>query len=190
MHGPRLRSIFPALLLTATACSNASLLTLPPPPPGQPKAEVAGSAQVPLETAVIVPGTPTGVYALVARGALQCWFGADGPLKPSHVFEAEAEPPAKGGAAEIVLYERDETLRDKRGARALRVAIASASTSVRVGTTVIRLDARTAQHVVRDVEVWARGGSGCELRAHMQPPPPPVQEASKGKSGSAGGKKR
>ena len=190
MPGPDLRLVVPALLLVAAACSNASLLTLPPPPPGQPKAEVAANSQAPLETAVIVPGTPTGVYALVARGALGCWFGADGPLKPSHVFEAEAEPPAKGGAAEIVLYERDETLRDKRGARALRVAIASSSTSVRVGTTVIRMDPQTAQHMTKDVEVWARGGSGCQLRAHMQPPPAPVQEAAKAKSSSAGGKKR
>jgi hypothetical protein len=189
MRWPGLRSIFLALLPMAAACSNASLLSLPPPPQVQPEAEVADK-RVPVETAVIVPGTPTGVYSQVARGALQCWFGADGPLKPSHVFEAEAEPPAKGGAAEIVLYERDETLRDKRGARALRVAIASASNSVRVATTVMRLEARTAQHMTKDVEVWARGGQGCELRAHMQPAPPSAQEASKGKSGSPGGKKR
>jgi hypothetical protein len=110
-------------------------------------------------------------------------------LKPSHVFEAEAEPPAKGGAAEIVLYERDETLRDKRGARALRVAIASSSTSVRVGTTVIRMDPQTAQYMTKDVEVWARGGSGCQLRAHMQPPAALVQEAAKAKSSSAGKKR-
>jgi hypothetical protein len=190
MHGRSFRLILPGCLLLASACGSASQLTLPAPPVGQPTAEVTGGAQVPVETAVIVPGTPTAVYALVARGALQCWFGADGPLKPTHVFEAEAEPPAKGGGAEITLYERDEALRDKRGARALRVAIASSSDSVRVGTTVIRLDPQTAQHMVKDVEIWARGGSGCELRAHMQPSPAPVQEASKGKTGSPGGKKR
>ncbi len=135
------RSILPALMLALSGCNNAAPLNLPPAPhglpQGLPKAEVAGGSQVPLETAVIVSGSPTGVYALIARGALNCWFGADGPLKPTHVFEAEAQPPASGGAAEIVLYERDETLRDKRGTRALRVQIAGSETSVRVGTSVI-----------------------------------------------------
>ena len=170
------RSILPALLLALTGCNNAAPLTLPSAPQGlpqgPPKAEVAGGSQVPLETAVIVAGSPTGVYALIARGALNCWFGADGPLKPTHVFEAEAQPPASGGAAEIVLYERDETLRDKRGARALRVQIAGSETSVRVGTSVIKIAPPLAQAMSKDVETWARGGSGCEVRAALPPPPP------------------
>ena len=189
MHGAGIRSILPVLLLSATACSNASL-TLPPPPQAGLKTEAADTGQVPLETAVIVSGTPTSVYAQVARGALQCWFGADGPLKPTHVFEAEAEPPAKGGAAEIVLYERDETLRDKRGARALRVVIASSSSSVRVGTTVIRMNPQMAQDVTKDVEAWARGGSSCQLRARMQPPAAPAPEPAKAKVSSPGVKTR
>jgi hypothetical protein len=136
----------------------------------------------------MVTGTPTAVYALVARGALGCWFGADGPLKPTHVFEAEAEPPAKGGAAEIVLYERDESLRDKRGPRALKVAFASVSTNVRVGVTVIKMDPQLAQLMVKDVEVWARGGSGCQVRTLLPAPPPAA--VGKDKGGSPAGKRR
>jgi len=52
-------------------------------------------------------GHARALYELVARGALGCWFGAGGPLKTSHVFQAEAAPPAEGGAAEIVLHERE-----------------------------------------------------------------------------------
>src|SRR5258705_5229386 len=84
-----------------------------PPRPGPPNA---------FEPAVMVPGSPTGIYALVARGALNCWLGAAGPLRASHVFAAEAAPPSQGGAAEIVLHERDPSFRDQRGPRALRVS--------------------------------------------------------------------
>jgi hypothetical protein len=165
------RSVLPALLLVLSGCGNAAQLSLPPPTTQSLKAEADGS-RVPLETAVIVNGSPTGVYALIARGALNCWFGADGPLKPTHVFEAEAQPAASGGAAEIVLYERDETLRDKRGSRSLRVQIASLETRVRVGTSVIKIAPPLAQAMSKDVETWARGGSGCEVRAALPPPPP------------------
>src|SRR5262245_46643841 len=65
----------------------------------------------PHETSVIVAGTPTGVFTQVAQGALGCWFGANGSLKASHIYRAGAEPPAKGGDAEIVIHERDVSLR-------------------------------------------------------------------------------
>jgi hypothetical protein len=175
------------------ACSNAAQPTLPPPPQGLPPgslgAEAAAGSQVPLETAVIAPGTPTEVYTLVARGALNCWFGADGPLKATHVFEAAAEPPANGGAAEIVLYERDETLRDKRGARALRVEITSSQTRVRVGITVIRFGPPLARAMSKDVATWARGGSGCEVRGVLPPPPPQAPVGKKKTVGPSAGKR-
>jgi hypothetical protein len=147
--------------LPAQPTSSAPLQTgaIPPAP--------AGSA--PLETAVVVQGSPTEVYALVARGALACWFGADGALKASHVFQAEAAPPSRGGAAEIVLHERDVSLRDQRGPRAFQVSFANNAGGVRVGITTIRIQPPLAGLMVKDVEVWAGGGSGCQVRA-LNPP--------------------
>jgi hypothetical protein len=188
MSGPFRRLLAPTLLVVASACSSPSL-TLAPQPQSQPQIETAATSQAPVETVLIAPGTPTGVYALVARGALGCWFGADGPLKPTHVFEAAAEPPANGGAAEIVLYERDESLRDKRGARAFRVAFATSSASVRVGVTAIRMEPQLGKLMIKDVEVWAQGGSGCQVRT-LFPPPPPAPAVGKGRSGSPAGKRR
>lgn len=54
-------------------------------------------------------GTPTEVYERVGRGAVTCWFGAKGPLKGTHVYEATADSPHKGGQAEITIRERDLT---------------------------------------------------------------------------------
>lgn len=154
------------LVLLATAgCSTTALPVIPASLPEQ--NDKADSAQVPAEVASIVAGAPTDVYALVARGALKCWFGADGPLKPTHVFHAEAESPAKGGAAEMVLHDRDESVRDKRGARAFRVSFSSAPGGVRVAVSVPRMEEQLARVMAKDVFAWAKGGTDCEVRKQM-----------------------
>jgi len=132
----------------------------------------------------MVSGTPTEVYALVARGILGCWFGADGPLKGSHVFQAEADPPAKGGGAEVVLHERDHSLPDQRGSRAYRISFAREAGGVLVGMSALRFEAALAQAMAKDVEGWAKGDAGCRMRA-LLPPQAPVAS----KAGRAGTKR-
>jgi hypothetical protein len=114
----------------------------------------------------------------VARGALGCWFAADGPLKASHVYRAEAAPPGKGGAAEITIYQRDASLRDQRGSKAYQVAFTGEVAGVRVATTAMKFELAHAQAMARDIETWAKGGSGCQLRVVMPPPPPPTAAKS------------
>jgi hypothetical protein len=168
----------------AGGCTSASLpALLGPPEPGRTGPDQPGSilaASGPYETAAIVSGTPTQVYALVARGALACWFGPGGPLKASHVFRAAAEPPAKGGTAEIVIHERDRSFRDQRGVQAYRIAFASEIGGVRVGTTALKFEPARAQAMAKDVEIWAKGGSSCRLPGPMPPSP------AKGKGGKVG----
>jgi hypothetical protein len=168
------------LLLLASGCTAPDLKALLPLQPAPETTDNTGSLATPsaaYETAAVVSGTPTDVYALVARGVLNCWFGAGGPLKASHVFQAEAEPPSKGGTAEIVIHERDQTLRDKRGIRAYRIAFTSEAGGVRVGMTALRFEGAAAQAMAKDVEGWAKGGAGCHLRAILAPPPPPSKTA-------------
>jgi hypothetical protein len=131
-----------------------------------PSVEVAPRTGQPdaFETAVMVPGSPTGIYALVARGALNCWLGAAGPLRATHVFAAEAAPPSQGGAAEIVLHERDASLRDQRGPRALRLRFERVQGNVRVGISNLRLPAAMADATSRDVAAWAKGDGGCRAQ--------------------------
>jgi hypothetical protein len=169
------------LLAIGGGCASPSLEALLPLQPA-PATDQTGSLATPktaYETATIAPGTPTDVYALVARGVLNCWFGAGGPLKASHVFQAEAEPPSKGGTAEIVIHERDVALRDQRGTRAYRVSFASEASGVRVGMTALKFETKVAEAMAKDVEVWAKGGAGCQLRAVMPPPAPPAAKADK-----------
>lgn len=166
-------------LLTAAGCASSALPTLPPAQaPELPKQAGGETSRDAAETVSVVPGNPTDVYALVARGAHRCWFGADGALKATHVFHAEAEPPAKGGAAEIVLHERDETLRDKRGARAFRVTFSAIPAGVRVGVDTPKMERQLAQIMTKDVMTWVKGGGECSLQRPAPPIPPP---SAKGK---------
>jgi hypothetical protein len=116
----------------------------------------------------MVQGTPTDIYALVARGVLNCWVGRVGALSATHIFAAEAAPPDQGGAAEIVLHERDPSLRDQRGPRALRMAFERVQGSVRVSVRNLRLPVAVAEAMARDAAAWAKGDAGC--RAYEQPP--------------------
>ena len=175
------------LLLAAFAggCTANGLPTLQSllPPPSE-TSSVAGSAPpTPTETSLSVPGTPTTIFAQVAQGALGCWLGAGGPLKASHVYRAEADPPAKGGEAEIVIHERDLSLRDQRGTRAYKITFAGEGSGVRVTVMPLKIEPKLAEAMARDVGTWAKDGvkvgSGCQLRALFPPPPPVVAKATK-----------
>lgn len=143
------------------------------------------SGQVAADTAIFVGGTPTEIYALVARGALGCWFAPNGPLKASHVFHADAAPPSQGGRAEIVLHERDVALADRRGARSFHVTFTGDATGVRVGISVIKLAPALAELMKRDVEAWAKGDTGCQAQAlspstAVAPPQPGLKSSRSG----------
>ncbi|NJO22209.1 MAG: hypothetical protein HC868_03775 [Sphingomonadales bacterium] len=148
MQGPGFISIILVLLLAAAGCSS-SVPVLAPPAQPVPQADTAEASKALAEVVLIVPGSSTDAYALVARGAHRCWFGADGPLKPTHVFHAEAESPAKGGAAEMVLHERDETLRDKRGTRAFRVSFTTVPAGARVAVAMPRMEPQLGSLMAR-----------------------------------------
>jgi hypothetical protein len=175
------------LAIGAGACTSANLPQLPGSAAPLETGAVTGAPAeaTPYETTTIAAGTPTEVYTLVAGGALRCWLRADGPLKATHVFHAEAAPPAEGGAAEIVLHERDPSFRDQRGPRAFRVSFASDPGGVRVAIATIKIAAPLSELMVRDVVEWARGGAGCQARA-LRPVQPqsaaPAQKSEKAKA--------
>jgi hypothetical protein len=131
----------------------------------------------PLETSLVASGSSIEVYAQLARGMMACWLGASGPLKQSHIYNADAQPAAAGGSAEIVLHERDATLRDQRGVRAFRVQISPDPAGALVAVASLKMGPRHASAMMRDVAVWAKGGSGCELGALFPPPAPPPAAA-------------
>lgn len=108
-----------------------------------------------------IVGSPTEVYERVARGAMTCWFGAGGPLKAGYVYHAEAEPPGKGGKAEIVIHERDRLSDNPKGIKAYRIAITPESEKTTLLFENLKLPDTMAKSMEADARRWGAGAFGC-----------------------------
>jgi hypothetical protein len=106
-------------------------------------------------------GPPTELYARIARGAQNCWFGGNGPLKSQYIFHADAEPPSKGGQAEIVIHEIDKSTPNPRGARAFRVTVTPSGDTSTVQSENSRFSLEVGQRMSADVRRWARNDLSC-----------------------------
>lgn len=104
---------------------------------------------------------PTEVYALVARGATSCWFGAGGALRQTHVFYADADPPSSGGKAEIAILERVQGGETVRGPRAYRIALSPSAGGTVIEQSNQKLPEALATAVEADVGRFARGALAC-----------------------------
>lgn len=106
-------------------------------------------------------GSPTEIYTRIARGATLCWFGTHGTLKSTHIFNAEAEPPSKGGRAEIVIHERDPSQPNPRGPRAFRIQILPVGDNAKLEVENVRFPIEIGQAMTGDVRRWARDDLTC-----------------------------
>lgn len=106
-------------------------------------------------------GSATEVYTRVARGALTCWFGASGPLKGPYIYHADAEPPSKGGRAEIVIRTRDKDAADPRSLKAFRVGIQPGGAATQIEVENVKIAEPLASRLSADVERWASDQEGC-----------------------------
>ena len=119
-------------------------------------------ASTPLPSADPDPiGPPTEIYTRIARGATVCWFGTHGTLRATHIFNAEAEPPSKGGRAEIVIHEKDTSMPNPRGNRAFRVQVIPTGDTSKLEIENIRFPLETGQKMTADVRRWARNDLSC-----------------------------
>jgi hypothetical protein len=126
----------------------------------------------------VVPGSALTAYTSIARGALVCWVGADGPLKASHIFHADVAAPSAGGMAEIVLHQRDPTQPSPRGAKALRVTIENdGGDSARITFDNLKLPSDLGQAMRQDAFTWAQGKQSCEAQVVRPAPPTPPAAA-------------
>lgn len=108
-----------------------------------------------------VVGTPTELYTRIARGALNCWFGATGPLKGRYIYHADAKPASQGGGSVIVIRERDLTADDPRSLRAFRVKITPGSSVAKLDIENSRIAKPLAERMTKDVRRWAADDVGC-----------------------------
>lgn len=140
---------------TLPTAFEAPTLALPKFSPPEPKAP-AGSI-TPIEPI----GSGSEIYSRIARGAVQCWFGASGPFKKDYVYHAEADAPSRGGKAEITMHVRDPSQPNPRGPKAYRIKIEPVGETALVNAENLRLPEPTALALNADVGRWAKGEIGC-----------------------------
>lgn len=108
-------------------------------------------------------GSATELYTRIARGAVGCWFGAEGGMKKDYIYHAEADAPSRGGKAEIVVHVRDPSQANPRGAKAYRIKIdPKDETSAVLATENLKMPEPMAASMTADVNRWARGEHGCQ----------------------------
>ncbi len=106
------------------------------------------------------PEPPVEIYSRIARGALSCWFGANGNLKKTHIFNADVPP---GGAAEIVIHERDGVAPSPRSLRSYRITISPSGEGSHVAIENLKFPEPMATDLKADVVRWAGGRSDCSV---------------------------
>jgi hypothetical protein len=117
--------------------------------------------KVPPGNSTAAEGTATEAYTRIGRGALTCWFGAAGPLKGVYIYHADAEPPSKGGKAEIVVRTRDKDATDPRSLKAFAVDILPTPEGTRVDVENLKVEAALAERLRADVFRWSANEEGC-----------------------------
>jgi hypothetical protein len=176
------------LCVAGCASSNETPLQMPElPSVASISAIGAGTPEHPL-------GSATDLYARIGRGAVSCWFGANGPLKLSYIYHAEAEPPSRGGKAEIIIHQREPGQPNPRGAKAYRIAIEPAGETATLATENYKLPQAMAKGLNNDVERWSKGETGCASAASVaawapkapEPAPAETPKGSKARSKTAG----
>lgn len=172
--------------------AGAKLVSVLSSPASQPTGSTAGgeagsaggdttrsaSKVIALASSPTVTGSPTAVYERVARGALTCWFGGLGPLRKTHIFNADAAPPSQGGGAEITIHERELNPlpnQTPRGTRVFRLWFErEGDASTRVRMEAAKLPQDLAEAMEKDAVAWAAEKEQCQAQV-VRPPPPPEE---------------
>jgi hypothetical protein len=172
-----------------TAISVAAAVTLAVPgcagnPLSLPAVTAALDSRPPSLT-LVSADPPAEAYSRIARGALRCWFGPEGSLKRTHIFNARVDPQSKGGAAEIVVQTREpgQTGTTNGSLRAFSVSLAPNGNGSLIETRNVRFPEDLAASMSADVARWNSGKDGCAVIGTggwaAAPPPPPAPESKK-----------
>ncbi len=125
------------------------------------------------------------VYARIARGANQCWFGPRGRLTKTHIFHADVAPSMNGGAVDIVVHERAVDQPKPWGYKAFRVVLTEGAgldgTPGAGGTTItvenVRIHDAEAARMRAEAFQWATGTEGCKADPALDKVEQPVAAA-------------
>jgi hypothetical protein len=181
-HHRQLNQLAVALAAVLPGCSSL---------PELPKIPASALTNISLPTIEATPGEPgrvsgppAEIYRLIASGSARCWFAPRSPIKATHIFHADAEPPAKGGAVEVAVMVRDLAAPKPWGPRAFRVILKADGDFTAIDVQNLSMTAEVAAQMRADVFHWAQDGKNCKLKPPPEEagPPPPPKKAAKVKT--------
>ena len=164
------------LALSVAGCANVNeppSLNLPAMP------SLANVSAIGASNSERASNSPTEFYARIGRGAMACWFGANGPLKLGYIYHAEAEPASRGGKAEIVIHARELGQPNPRGPKVYRVNIVPVGETASVQPENLRMPEAVGASMTADVERWSKGESACSSQPVAGSWSPQAPEAGK-----------
>ncbi len=116
---------------------------------------------------IAAPGKPVEVYTMLARLAKTCWLSAPAPLQTGYLFTAEASPEGRGGAASIIIFEKNAApgVHGQRGLVAYSLSLSPSGEGTSIGVENGRIAEGFAAKLHADIERWAAGETGCNEAA-------------------------
>jgi hypothetical protein len=129
---------------------------------GSTEASNEATSSVPVATPVtsrtsIATAKPVDAYVLLGGKIKSCWFNADAPLLPNHVYRADVSP--DGSKVQITIHEKQALGRAGLSTYAIDFRQEGAYTVVTTANSKMSPD--LAAKMQYDIDRWKRGETNC-----------------------------
>jgi hypothetical protein len=111
----------------------------------------------PVSRTSIATARPVDAYVMLGGRIKTCWFNADAPLLPNHVYRADVSP--DGGKVEITIHQKIAL--GRAGVETYAVNFAEQGPYTVVTTQNLSMPPQLAAKMQYDIDQWKRGETNC-----------------------------
>jgi hypothetical protein len=129
---------------TSSEASNESTSAMPAPVAASTRMSIAGSK-------------PVDAYVLLGGRIKSCWFNADAPLLPNHVYRADVSP--DGSKVQITIHQRQNL--GRAGLSTYAIDFKQEGSYTVVTTENRKMTPELAAKMQFDIDRWKRGETNC-----------------------------
>jgi hypothetical protein len=129
---------------TSSEASNESTSAMPAPVASSARMSIAGSK-------------PVDAYVLLGGRIKSCWFNADAPLLPNHVYRADVSP--DGSKVQITIHQRQNL--GRAGLSTYAIDFKQEGSYTVVTTENLKMTPELAAKMQFDIARWKRGETNC-----------------------------
>jgi hypothetical protein len=127
----------------------------------------------PMSRMSIATARPVDAYVMLGGRIKTCWFNADAPLLPNHVYRADVNP--DGGKVEITIHQKIAL--GRAGVETYAINFNEQGRYTVVTTENLSMPPQLAAKMQYDIDRWKRGETNCsrempKLTASVSPPRP------------------